>query len=443
MAEMVNDDPRRKEHLAAVQMALDKDFEPHEEPQLDPYAESQLRPLRRSQQPTRSKRKSSTLDAVLALSLFGQFGVLSRRFLTLPFSPLFVTLPANLVGCFLLGCLCDGKAASALLMHAAAANPEAVASQARSLRGVSVPLFGRFFDGSPMLLLGMRTGLCGCLTTFSSWNQSMVRLFITGEPGSALAGYLLGLLLALAALQLGQRTALSAWLARQRLSATGVVPLSTKRPQHAAETAAAAAAASNRRGVLRAAAVFLLISVTLLELASLGLQAKEHSLLLSLLFCPAGVLSRWRLSKLNKGPRLGALPLGTLLANLLAAAVLGLVDGAAEAMDPGSLRRHVLDALGVGLCGSLSTVSTLIQEVNEHMQPLLHAPAAGTLAPQEPAQMPADTGRERAQSSEVVRQDVDVRCNYAGWLYAPLTLGLGAALGLLCTWAAQKRNYYH
>jgi hypothetical protein len=45
--------------------------------------------------------------------------------------------------------------------------------------GEALPLVGRTPKAWAPLLLGLRTGFCGSLTSFSSWNQAVVALLVT------------------------------------------------------------------------------------------------------------------------------------------------------------------------------------------------------------------------------------------------------------------------
>ena len=73
-----------------------------------------------------------------------------------------------------------------------------------------------WLQGYGNLWLGLRVGLCGSLTTFSSWNSQMVRLAAAGHgtpyaAGSqvvpALLGYLVGTIVALGCYVLGEQAA--------------------------------------------------------------------------------------------------------------------------------------------------------------------------------------------------------------------------------------------
>ena len=316
---------------------------------------------------------------MLALSVFGQLGVLIRYALSLPSAPFFHTLYANILGSFLMGCLCDGKAAAALFWVQPLATPgdrhsAALLTEAARLREAPLALYIRSpaLNRSKALLVGMRTGLSLCMTTLSSWNKSAYTLLLNGQISGAICAYLFGFLLALCALQLGQRLALAVWPAQQPkvglegVGGVGIGGSAGEKPT--ADTRIAC--------VLRSLAIGLLMSTTLLAFtAPFRHTIPLRILWLSLLFSPIGSLWRWRLSKLNSAGAAN-LPLGTLLANAIAVAALAMLEGASEGtLAEDLLRRDVLAALGTGLCGSLSTVSTFVLEVNEWLIPLLWAVA--------------------------------------------------------------------
>uniref|UniRef100_A0A7S1BZG2 Fluoride ion transporter CrcB n=2 Tax=Corethron hystrix TaxID=216773 RepID=A0A7S1BZG2_9STRA len=110
-------------------------------------------------------------------------------------SALFLDLPANMLGSLLMGLLLGSRS-----LHGAAIDlPLAVASRRGGLQSRTD------------LHLGLRTGLCGSLTTFSGWNAQMVLLMVgaDGETGihDAIFGYLIGLTAALASFAAGEHAA--------------------------------------------------------------------------------------------------------------------------------------------------------------------------------------------------------------------------------------------
>lgn len=113
---------------------------------------------------------------------------------------LFSDLPANCLGCFLMGLLVSGNDVTLRLpVHSnLACLPRNCA-----------------FQSWEITHLGMRTGLCGSLTSFSSWNAQMVVMIVAGDGTvlgtqwvSALFGYMLGWMVALQTYYVGRDVAL-------------------------------------------------------------------------------------------------------------------------------------------------------------------------------------------------------------------------------------------
>mmetsp|Transcript_6643 Transcript_6643/g.8695 ORF Transcript_6643/g.8695 Transcript_6643/m.8695 type:complete len:520 (-) Transcript_6643:485-2044(-) len=110
---------------------------------------------------------------------------------------LFVDLPANVLGCFLMGFLQSGK----VLNIPSDVNLAFLSATSKAQKWSS-------------LHLGLKTGFCGALTTFSSWNTQMVVMLngSTAEHGSqgmsVLFGYGIGLQVALAAYASGMHAAM-------------------------------------------------------------------------------------------------------------------------------------------------------------------------------------------------------------------------------------------
>lgn len=113
----------------------------------------------------------------------------------------FADLPANLLGCFFMGLMQDGTT-----LGLAIPLPVAWLS----------PLSG--FQSMTAIHLAIKTGFCGSLTTFSSWNSDMIVLMFgsgynrSSQFMSALFGYLIGMETALGSYVFG--TTVAKWLHR-------------------------------------------------------------------------------------------------------------------------------------------------------------------------------------------------------------------------------------
>uniref|UniRef100_A0A6T9ZMC4 Fluoride ion transporter CrcB n=1 Tax=Pseudo-nitzschia delicatissima TaxID=44447 RepID=A0A6T9ZMC4_9STRA len=116
----------------------------------------------------------------------------------------FTDLPTNIIGCFLMGLLVSGDGESI---------------------SVNLPMAGlprhHFFQNWVVTHVGLRTGFCGALTTFASWNTQMVVMICGGRATdlgysqwmSAIWGYVLGFYASLQSYQFGVAVAyaLSRW----------------------------------------------------------------------------------------------------------------------------------------------------------------------------------------------------------------------------------------
>jgi len=113
---------------------------------------------------------------------------------------IFQDLPANMLGCFIMGLIQPGQD----LGLTAAPMPMACFNARHP------------FQRTHIFHLGLRTGFCGSLTTFASWNTQMVVMMYGGTVSprpntqlfSALMGYIVGLEASMSSLVLGQNIAI-------------------------------------------------------------------------------------------------------------------------------------------------------------------------------------------------------------------------------------------
>jgi len=117
-----------------------------------------------------------TVDALLSLSLLAQVGMLARLGITSgtsdafsDSSALFPALPSNIIGCFVMGALCDGRVISTLLLGAGL--PTSESKPLDAVGSQPLPLLRSIPAAWAPVILGLRTGFCGSLTSYSSWNQ--------------------------------------------------------------------------------------------------------------------------------------------------------------------------------------------------------------------------------------------------------------------------------
>ena len=110
-------------------------------------------------------------------------------------SAIFTNLIGNMIGCFTIGFLSTGGAFGDVIDRNLAIAPSS----------------WRCIQENKELQLGLRTGFCGSLTTFASWNHAMLLLFLTDSKqgtANALFGYLIGILLCLISVFIGEYLAL-------------------------------------------------------------------------------------------------------------------------------------------------------------------------------------------------------------------------------------------
>ncbi|XP_074279497.1 fluoride export protein 1-like [Silene latifolia] len=279
------------------------------------------------------------ISYLIHLAVFGILGVLTRYLLQKLFGPsvagvtsdssiLYLDLPSNMVGSFLMGWL-----------------------------GVVFKSnIARFSD---QLAIGLSTGYLGSLTTFSGWNQKMLDLSVHGHWVSAVLGFFLGLILAAGSISLGIETAEGfRWLLRRIGKRWGF----------------------KKWRVNRFKCNLVVLLVLVLMWAGLwttsGILEKEKfrdggsgaQLWLACFVGPLGVWMRWWLARLN-GRGVGTsglwkwVPFGTLIANVSAACVMAALATLKKAVNTKDCET-VATGIQFGLMGCLSTVSTLMAEFN-------------------------------------------------------------------------------
>ncbi|CAG9461215.1 unnamed protein product [Pedinophyceae sp. YPF-701] len=233
-------------------------------------------------------------------------------------------------------------------------------------------------------MTGLRIGLCGSLTTFAAWQAGLI-IAIHGNTWSFLEG--LGeVFLAQGAgvcapylfLALGRKIA-------QLLPATSdragirtvpeVRPVATAPAGGRSQDLPGASGASHGQfdGVVVFAGPALALALWECVCVLNGSKPADPTGRLwawSLIFAPIGAMIRWRLASSNKA---GRIPWGTFTANIVATSVACLCFGALASAVVGSNvipaeERIILSAIAIGFCGSLSTVSTLLTEVQAMRQ---------------------------------------------------------------------------
>mmetsp|Transcript_23421 Transcript_23421/g.35455 ORF Transcript_23421/g.35455 Transcript_23421/m.35455 type:complete len:564 (-) Transcript_23421:86-1777(-) len=120
----------------------------------------------------------------------GMSGILGRGFTG---GAVFLDLPVNALGCFLMGLGMSGDRHEHI-----------------PIDQMPLACFPRrsFIQKWSTYHLGFRTGFCGALTTFASWNTQMVVMICDGQWAAAIFGYMLGLALSLASYECGRHVAI-------------------------------------------------------------------------------------------------------------------------------------------------------------------------------------------------------------------------------------------
>ncbi|CAI5471683.1 unnamed protein product [Closterium sp. Yama58-4] len=303
-------------------------------------------PLSEIQVPEEDERLEPWLTHVsvlVHLATFAIIGVLIRYGLEVLFGPemahvtddeqtVFIDLPANIAGSFIMGVV--GVAAK---RHIAAY--------------------------SEHLAIGLATGLCGCITTFASWNQRMLAILAQGLWVRALAGYIVGAALPFVSLMAGIDLADGIkWQikrANDRRTARGKPPLRAPRADH-----------FDRRWA--SLLLFFCLSVFLVTAAAIGTalddwSSKTRRLWYACVVAAPGAWLRWYLSWLNggavgKGRWWQWVPVGTVAANVSASVLEAALSTVVLAYNS-DVSVLAVGALQLGFLGSLSTVSTLMVEV--------------------------------------------------------------------------------
>lgn len=205
--------------------------------------------------------------------------------------------------------------------------------------------FGNFYGP---LYTALTTGFCGSLTTFSGWQLDVFNSWINSGQFTrgGLRDFMDGftktwvtLVLSLASLKLG-------------IYICGVAQPYFPAPRPPSK---------NVRYTLTILAI-LTYAATLPAYFFLPHNFR-HQATAALLFSFPGTLTRYLLS-INLNPRLKTMPLGTFMANSIGTALLGffhVLQGFSSAVSPNTC--SLLQGLGDGYCGCLTTISTFAAEI--------------------------------------------------------------------------------
>jgi fluoride ion exporter CrcB/FEX len=253
------------------------------------------------------------------------------------------------------------------------------------------------------ILVGLRVGLCGAISTFSSWNSTMVQFLRMGKFSEAFWGYLIGLELPIIAYRTGQYAAVYIFVAKCRREtvretrhrqyglrvqneeedeiATNDVeePLSSSTNNGPIQNQNKSPATTRRvkdesrivneiatertqpsvRAILTA--VSMLALVCILTSFKVFTEPSQRQFAISLLFTPIGGLARWKIS-MAWNEIFPAFPLGTFCCNILGCLLSSTLFLEGDC---------VLGAMVDGFSGALSTLAAFIVEILQRIDPLI------------------------------------------------------------------------
>lgn len=298
---------------------------------------------------------------------------------------LFTALPCNILGSFIMGLL----------------NPE------NPDRTPTIPWFrpDHPLQAHHELHIGLKVGLCGCLTTFASWNTQMVVMLdgsdteLGSQIAPALFGYILGVSCSIPSFYFGQIVA--EWLQSiHAVQSNSLVRDELDASQNHSSKLDPRLVNNETRERLylfeKISQIWylpfgvrfgpLFWSVACLAAFVMGDVYFDmtfyRGMWMAIVLSPVGSLARWRLSRFNltgfqwNESTVEWFPLGTFLANIIGsvvAIVAKATSGNLAHRQSDSVHAWIMPLLAAvadGFSGSLSTVSTLVKEMTCMLIPL-------------------------------------------------------------------------
>ncbi|ORX93445.1 hypothetical protein K493DRAFT_223375 [Basidiobolus meristosporus CBS 931.73] len=260
------------------------------------------------------------------LVCFSSIGVLIRVGLGLAFKyksqPVFGLIYAQIVGCLFMGAAISRRAT--------------------------------IMNYYPPLYTAITTGLCGSITTFSSWNLGLFEAFANYDQGydhgvdnflSALSIIIITLGMSVASLLFGKYISEVIF---------GKEPEELEVPKTVRAYSVGELSSKDYLGVALGIAtlvVFIVIPSTV---------KNQRAITFAALFGPIGTFIRWQLAPLNaKRP---GFPIGTFLANMFGTAILASLSLITHETS-NITSCQILAGMADGLCGCLTTISTFTNEL--------------------------------------------------------------------------------
>ncbi|KAG0364623.1 CrcB-like protein-domain-containing protein [Gamsiella multidivaricata] len=245
------------------------------------------------------------------------------------------------------------------------------------------------------IYVALSSGLCGSITTFSSWslgvfveliNPSKIQRHVLQNILSGISELIVTLAVSMSGLQMGAHLG-QAVLQHIRTEAppAASVPSTTTPSQDTQATATKDEAQLKRAptqtldpirplppthwtvldAVIVSSAIIIWIGMILAAIFTPeGSQSSWRHVVLAICFAPPGAILRWYLSRLN--PRMKKFPLGTFAANIggsMFLAVIVCLQHSPVAGGKSALACQVLSGLQDGFCGCLTTISTFVLEL--------------------------------------------------------------------------------
>ncbi|KAI7860389.1 CrcB-like protein-domain-containing protein [Circinella umbellata] len=208
--------------------------------------------------------------------------------------------------------------------------------------------------------VGLSTGLCGSITTFSSWQLDIFKAFSNYDAAAHYRGYNI-------------LAAISQLLVTLAMSLNGLVfgyhigQLLSHLPFIHSNTLSEIIPHGFSIRHLNRHDVLIVIIGTLSWMGVIlaaALTTHQRSLTLACVFAPLGALLRWHLSVLNTRVWKGHFFFGTFAANMIGTLVLAVVTLLQSGVGMSSIACDVLHGIGDGFCGCLTTISTFMVEIS-------------------------------------------------------------------------------
>ncbi|KAG9303276.1 hypothetical protein G9A89_013602 [Geosiphon pyriformis] len=216
--------------------------------------------------------------------------------------------------------------------------------------------------------IGLGVGLCGSITTFSSWNLGIFKAIIDYEtpqhpraysPLAALVHVAITIGMSVSGLKFGEHLA------------DFFLPKNFPKDKSNAKNNSKSKKTSYRvvpRKFKYDDLIFIdwiCISLgffSILTVVILTILIKEHrKIMFATIFAPIGTLTRWKLSRFNTVNM--TFPFGTFAANIFGTLVLGILFILSNGEVNSKLGCQVISGLSDGFCGCLTTISTFAVEI--------------------------------------------------------------------------------